>query len=317
MSTFKTEPTRKMFGEALVDYGAIDSRVVVLTADVSSSVLTTYFAERFPERFFNVGIAEAGMIDTAVGLALGGTIPFASTFAALLLRAVEQIRTCVAYAQTNVKLVGSYAGLSDFKDGPTHHSITDVAMMRSLPNMTVIVVADSVEAKKMVPLVAQYPKPVYLRISRADMPAIFYDNHKVEIGKGVTVLDGQDVTIVANGHMLSRSIQAAELLKIKGINARVINIHTVKPLDTDLIKRCAEETGAIVTAEEHSILGGLGSAVIEVLSRENPVPVEMIGIADTFARTGPDHDSLLDYYGMSVNDITAAVQRILKKKDRK
>jgi transketolase len=317
MPTFKTEPTRRIFGEALAEYGARDNRVVVLTADVSSSVLTTIFAARFPERFFNVGIAEAGMIDTAVGLALGGMIPFASTFAALLLRAVEQIRTCVAYAQTNVKLVGSYAGLSDFKDGPTHHSITDVAMMRSLPNMTVIVAADSTEAKKMVPLVAQHPGPVYLRISRADMPAIFDDSHSITIGKGVTVLDGQDVTIMTNGHLLSRSIQAAELLKTKGIKARIVNIHTVKPLDTDLIRKCAQETGAIVTAEEHSVLGGLGSAVAEVLSREYPVPIEMVGIADTFARTGPDHESLMDYYGMSVNDITAAVQRALKRKNRK
>lgn len=317
MPTFKTEPTRRIFGEALAEYGARDSRVVVLTADVSSSVVTTIFAAKFPERFFNVGIAEAGMIDTAVGLALGGMIPFASTFAALLLRAVEQIRTCVAYPRTNVKLVGAYAGLSDFKDGSTHHSITDVAMMRSLPNMTIIVPADSTEAKKMVPLAAQYPGPLYLRLSRADMPAIFNDSHTVEIGKGVTVFDGQDVTIIANGHLLSRSLEAAERLKQKGISARVVNLHTVKPLDTSLIIKCAQETRAIVTAEEHSVLGGLGSAVAEVLSREYPVPIEMVGIADTFARTGPDHESLLDYYGMSVDDITAAVQRALKRKDRK
>lgn len=316
MSTFKTEPTRKIFGEALAELGARDSRVVALTADVSSSVVTTIFASKFPERFFNVGIAEAGMIDTAVGLALGGMIPFAATFAALLYRAVEQIRTCVAYAQTNVKLVGAYAGLSDFKDGPTHNAITDVAIMRSLPNITVIVPADSTEVKKLVPLVAQYPGPVYLRLSRADMPTIFGDDHEIEIGKGVKVRNGRDVTIIANGHMLSRSIQAAKLLKAKGINARVINMHTVKPLDVGLIRKCAKETGAIVTAEEHSILGGLGSAVAEVLSREYPVPVEMVGIADTFARTGPNHESLLDKYGMSVNDITAAAQRALKRKGK-
>ncbi|MFC2020238.1 transketolase family protein, partial [Chloroflexota bacterium] len=188
------EFTRKILGEALAEYGAADSSVVVLTADVSSSVMTNYFANRFPERFFNVGIAEAGMIDTAAGLALGGMTPFASTFAALLLRAVEQIRTCVAYAETNVKIIGSYAGLSDFKDGPTHHSIIDVAVMRSIPNMAVVVPSDSSEVKKMVPLVAKYPRPVYLRISRADMESVFDKNHEVEIGKGVTVRKGSDVT---------------------------------------------------------------------------------------------------------------------------
>jgi transketolase len=311
------EFTRKIFGEALAEYGAIDSSVVVLTADVSSSVLTSYFAEKFPERFFNVGIAEAGMIDTAVGLALGGMTPFANTFAALLLRTVEQIRTCVAYAETNVKLVGSYAGLSDFKDGPTHHSIIDIAVMRSMPNMTLIVPADSTEVKKMVPLVAQYPGPVYLRISRADMPVVFDDTHTVEIGRGVTVGDGQDVTIIASGHLVSRSIEAADALKEKGVDARVINMHTIKPLDVALIRNCAEETGAIVTAEEHSVVGGLGSAVAEALSRECPVPVEMVGIADTFTETALDHDSLLDFYGMSVEDIAGAAQRVLNRKDRK
>ena len=313
----ETEFTRKIFGEALAEYGAIDSSIVVLTADVSSSVLTNYFAERFPERFYNVGIAEAGMIDTAVGLALGGMTPFANTFAALLLRAVEQIRSCVAYADTNVKIIGSYAGLSDFKDGPTHHSIIDVAVMRSMPNMAVIVPADSTEVKKMVPLVAQYPGPVYMRISRADMPVIFSGTHKVEIGEGVLCRDGKDVTIITNGHLVSRAMEAAGLLKEKGINARVINMHTVKPLDVSLVRKCAEETGAIVTAEEHSIIGGLGSAVAETLSGEYPVPVEMVGIADTFTETALDHDSLLDFYGMSVADIYAAAQRVLSRKDRK
>jgi len=313
----ETEFTRKIFGEALAEYGAIDTSVVVLTADVSSSVLTSYFAERFPERFYNVGIAEAGMIDTAVGLALGGMTPFANTFAALLLRAVEQIRSCAAYADTNVKIIGSYAGLSDFKDGPTHHSIMDIAVMRSMPNMAVIVPADSTEVRKMVPLVAQYPGPVYMRISRADMPVVFNDSHRVEIGKGVTVRDGKDVTIIANGHLVSRSIEATGLLKEKGIDARVIDMHTVKPLDMPLLRKCAEETGAIVTVEEHSIIGGLGSAVAEAISRDYPVPIEMVGIADKFAETAPDHDSLLDYYGMSVEDINAAVQRVLDRKERK
>ncbi len=311
------EFTRKVFGETLAEYGAIDPKVVVLTADVSSSVLTTYFAERFPERFFNVGIAEAGMVDVAAGLALGGYVPFANTFAALLLRAAEQIRTCVAYARTNVKLVGSYAGLSDFKDGPTHHSIMDMAVFRAMPNMAVVSPADSAELKKLVPLVAQYPGPVYLRISRADMPVVFDSRHEVQIGRGVTVRDGGDVTVIANGHLVSRSLEAADKLKSAGISARVVNIHTIKPLDRELVSRCAAETGAIVTAEEHSVVGGLGGAVVEALAAGQPVPVEMVGLADTFAETALDHESLLDRYGMGVGDIIMAARRVLERKDRR
>ncbi|MFH1853725.1 MAG: transketolase family protein [Candidatus Omnitrophota bacterium] len=311
----KDQP-RMVFAQSLVEYGAINPNVVVLTADVSSSLLTTYFAERFPERFFNVGIAEAGMVDTAVGLALGGTIPFVTTFAGLFLRATEQIRTCVAYARTNVKLIGGYAGLSNFKDGPTHHSIEDFAVMRALPNMVVLSPSDSVEAKKMVPVIAEYDGPVYARISRAEMPVIFDDKYKFEIGKGVVVRGGKDVTIISNGYLLHRSIEAAGILASQGIDARVVNIHTIKPLDASLIKKCAEETGAIVTAEEHSIVGGLGSAVAEVLVSECPVPVEMVGIADRFTETSLDFDSLLDYYGMSVEDIVKAARQALDRKRR-
>jgi len=310
----KKDLTRKIFGEALAEYGATNPDIVVLVADVSSSVMTTSFAEKVPERFFNVGIAEAGMVDTAVGFALGGFVPFANTFAGLLLRATEQIRTCVAYANTNVKLIGGFAGLSNFKDGPTHHSIMDVAIMRAMPNIAVLVPADSIEAKKMVPLVAQHQGPVYVRISRGEMPIIFDDNHEVEIGKGVVVRNGRDITLIANGHMLSRSLEAADLLSSRGIDARVLNIHTVKPLDVPLIRKCAEETGAMVTVEEHSIIGGLGSAVAEAIVREYPVPVEMVGIADKFTETSRDFDALLDHYGMSVEDIVKAAQRALDKK---
>ncbi|MFQ5996171.1 MAG: transketolase family protein [Dehalococcoidales bacterium] len=306
--------TRKIFGEALADYGVANPDVVVLVADVSSSVMTTAFEQKVPERFFNVGIAEAGMVDAAVGFALGGFVPFASTFAGLLIRATEQIRTCVAYANTNVKLIGGFAGLSNFKDGPTHHSIMDVAIMRAMPNMVVLVPADSIEARKMIPLVAKHQGPVYVRISRAEMPIIFDDDHKVEIGKGVVVRNGRDVTLIANGHMLSRSLEAADLLSSQGIDARVVNIHTVKPLDVPLLRKCAQETGAVVTVEEHSIIGGLGSAVAEVLVRECPVPVEMVGIADKFAETSRDFDALLDQYGMSAADIVKAAQRALKQK---
>ena len=312
----ETEFTRKIFGETLAEYGSVDKSIVVLTADVSSSVLTNYFNERFPERSFNTGIAEAGMIDTAVGMALSGMIPFVNTFAALFLRAVEQIRSCVAYPDVNVKLVGSYAGLSDFKDGPTHHSIMDVSIMRSMPNMTVIVPSDGTEIRKMIPLVARHRGPVYLRISRADMVKVFSDDYQPEIGKGIIISEGKDVSIIANGHMLSRSLEAAEILAGKGIDARIVNMVTVKPLDTELVLKCARETGAIVTAEEHSIIGGLGSAVAEILVRELPVPVEMVGINDTFAETALNHDSLLDHYGMSVNDIVLVAEKAVARKSK-
>jgi len=310
------EFTRRIFGETLTEYGSIDDNIVVLTADVSSSVLTNLFNERFPERSFNTGIAEAGMIDTAVGMALAGMTPFVNTFAALFLRAVEQIRSCVAYPDVNVKLVGSYAGLSDFKDGPTHHSIMDISIMRSMPNMTVIVPSDGTEIRKMISLVARHRGPVYMRISRADMVKVFTDDYQPEIGKGITVRDGKDATIITNGHMLSRSLEAAKILAGKGVDTRVVNIHTVKPLDTELVLRCARETGSVVTAEEHSIIGGLGSAVAEILVCELPVPVEMVGINDTFTETALDHDSLLDHYGMSVNDIVFAVEKAVARKEQ-
>lgn len=306
--------TRKVFGEALAEYGVKNKKVVVLTADVSSSVMTTFFAEKVPERFFNVGIAEAGMIDTAVGFALAGLIPFANTFAALLLRATEQVRTCVAYANTNVKIIGSFAGLSDAKDGATHHSIMDIAIFRAMPNMTVIVPSDSIEAKKMIPLIAEHEGPVYIRISRAEMPIIFDESHRVEIGKGLVVRDGSDVTIVTNGHLLSRSLEAADQLGSQGLKARVVNLPTVKPLDMPLLRKCAQETGAIVTAEEHSIIGGLGSAVAEAIADEFPVPVKRVGVPDKFTETSKDFDALLDQYGMAVADIVRAAQQAVKQK---
>jgi len=305
---------REAYGQALAEYGAINPEIVVLVADVSASMLTDYFAKRFPERFFNVGIAEAGMVDIAVGFALGGMIPFVNTFAALMLRAAEQIRTCVAYANTNVKLVGGYAGLSDFKDGPTHHSIMDVAIMRAMPNMTVLVPADAVEVRKMVTVAAEYPGPVYLRISRAESPVLFGRDHEVRIGKAVLVRNGSDVTIIANGSMVARAIEAAKILSDRGTEARIINIHTVKPLDKATVVEAARETGAIVTAEEHSIIGGLGGAVADVLGETWPVPLERVGIADTFAETALDYELLLDHYGMSVGNLVSAAQKAMMRK---
>ncbi len=313
----RTEFTRKVYGETLAELGDKNPRIVVLTADVSGSVLTTYFAQRHPERFFNVGIAEAGMVDAAVGLSLGGYIPFANTFAALFLRAAEQIRSCVAYARTNVKLVGGYGGLSDYKDGPTHHSIMDFAVMRAMPYMTVVSPADAMELKTLLPQIAEHDGPVYLRISRNDMPVLFDKGHKAKLGKGVVIRDGDDATIIANGHMVARSIQASERLSKQGIRARVVNIHTIKPLDSALIKRCTEETGCLVTVEEHLLAGGLGSAVLESISTRIAVPVEMVGLDDRFAETALDHESLLDKYGMSVGDIVKATKRAVKRKEQR
>ncbi len=307
---------RKAYGEALADYGTINPKVVVVVADVSSSVFTSIFADRFTKRFFNVGITEQSMIDVAAGLALGGMIPFANTFATLFLRALEQIRTCVAYAKTNVKIVGGYSGLSDFKDGPSHHTEADVAIMRSLPNMTVLEAADACEVKKMVPLVAEYDGPVYLRISRADMPALFDDSHEVEIGKSSIVQDGNDVTFIASGMMVSRCLEASKILAEKAVKARLINMYSIKPLDVSAIEKAAEETGAIVTAEEHSVIGGLGGAVAETLGNNCILPIERVGIADVFTETALSHDELLDCYGMGVGSIVEAALHVIKRKKR-
>jgi transketolase len=305
---------RKAYGEALAELGATNPDVVVLDADVSASTQTWMFRQKYPDRFFNVGVAEANMVDVAVGLALAGKIPFANTFAFLIaLRAAEQVRTCVAYAKTNVKLVASYAGLSDAFDGPTHHAICDLAVVRSLPNMTVVVAADAVEVKKAVPAVAEYDGPVYLRVSRAEVPVIFDERHEVHIGQGVTLREGGDVTLIGTGIMVGRCTEAAEVLRREGIDARIIEIHTLKPIDEGLIVQAAQETGAIVTAEEHSIIGGLGGAVTEVLSSQCPVPILRVGIADTFTETGP-YEALLDRYGMGVTDIVASTRRAIARK---
>jgi len=305
-------PMREGYGRALADYGAVNPNVVVLDVDTSASTLTSFFAERFPERFFNIGIAEPCMVDVAVGMALAGKIPFANGFAALLaLRAVEQIRTCVCYARTNVKLGSSYAGLSDFKDGATHYSIMDIATMRAMPEMTVIVPADAVEAGKWVPVLAEYDGPVYLRISRAATIPVHDQSFQPEIGKGVTLREGGDVTLIATGSMVGRSLIAADKLAEEGIGARVLEIHTVKPIDSDLILKAAEETGAIVSAEEHSIIGGLGGAVAEVLGRGRPTPLEIVGVADVFVRTGPDPDTLMDAYGLAVANVVDAAKRAM------
>jgi transketolase len=308
---------REAYGRALAEYGAINPRVVVLDPDTSSSTLTAYFAKRFPDRFFNIGIAEPCMVDVAVGLALGGYVPFANAFAALLsFRAMEQVRTCVCYARTNVKLVGGYAGVSDFKDGPTHHAITDIATMRALPEMTVIVPADANEIVKWVPVLAEYEGPVYFRLSRSASLPVHGPDVAPEIGVAIPLRAGSDLTIIAAGTMAGRSLLAADRLAGEGISARVLEMHTIKPLDLAALAQAAGETGAIVTAEEHTVIGGLGGAVAEALGECCAAPLERVGIRDTFARTGPDPETLMDAFGLGVDDVVAAARRVLARKTR-
>lgn len=306
---------RDAFGRALAEYGAVNEKVVVLDVDTSSSTLSNYFAKAYPERFFNIGIAEPCMVDVAVGLALGGKIPFANAFAALIaLRALEQVRTCVAYARTNVKLVAGYAGVSDFKDGPTHHSISDIAVMRSLPGMTVIVPADSAEAAAWVPVIAEYDGPVYMRISRDTTIPVHPHPVRPAIGRGWQLRPGKDLAIIACGAMTGRALQAAEVLAGSSIDARVLEIPSVKPLDEDLILAAARDTGAIVTAEEHSVVGGLGGAVAELIAGRSPAPLEKVGVQDAFTGTTRSADAALDAYGMSVGDIVRASQLVFERK---
>ena len=306
---------REAYGRALAEYGAAHPEVVALDVDTSASTLSNFFAQRFPERFFNIGIAEPCMVDVAAGLALGGFVPFINGFASLLaLRALEQIRTCVCYARTNVKIAASYAGLSDFKDGATHYSISDLSNLRSLPGMTVIVPADAAETAAWVPRVAEFDGPVYLRISRAGALPVYQAGTRLEIGQGLTLREGRDLTLVATGTMVGRCARAAEELARLGIHARLLEIHTLKPLDRELLLQAAEETGALVTAEEHTVLGGLGSAVAETLAEAQPVPLERVGIQDHFCPTGRDLDVLMDACGLSQAGIVAAARRVLARK---
>jgi len=307
-------PMRIAYGEALVELGRTHKDVVVLSADVSNSDHSFMFEEAYPDRFFNVGIAEQSLVDVAAGLALTGKIPFANTFAFLFAtRALEMIRTHLCYGGANVKLMAAYAGLSDSFDGPTHHSLTDLAIMRSLPGMTVIVPGDPIAVAKLLPKVADHPGPVYFRLNRNEVPVIFDNSYDPEIGKAVVLRLGEDITLIGAGIMLSRILKAADLLENEGVRARVVEMHTIKPLDRASVIAAAEETGAIVTAEEASIVGGLGGAVAEVVAETRPVPVHRVGVKDRFAETGPYKD-LLDRYGTSVDDVMAAARAALAAK---
>ena len=315
MTTQTTQlPMRPAYGEALVELGRANEDVVVLSADVSNSDFSYQFAEAFPERFINVGIAEQSLVDVAVGVASTGKIAIANTFAFLFAtRALEMVRTHCCYGGVPVKLMGAYAGVSDSFDGPTHHAITDIAIMRALPGMTIVVPADTVAVAKLLPQIAAWPGPVYVRLNRNEVPLLFDETYAPRIGEAIVHRPGADVTLVGTGIMLSRCLEAAEILEGTGVGARVVEAHTIKPLDTETILAAARETGAIVTAEEHSIVGGLGGAVVEALAATCPVPVERVGLADIFGTTG-SYDLLLDHLGMSVSAVVEAAHRAMRLK---
>ena len=302
---------RIALGESLADYGGKNSELVVLDADVSGSTKSFMFKDKYPERFFNVGIAEPSLVNTAAGLAMEGKIPFINAFAGILsYRALEQIRTSVAYNDTNVKIAAGYAGVSDYKDGSTHHSLFDIAIMRAMPNMTVIVASDGPQVKALVPKITEYPGPVYLRVSRADVPDHFNINEEdIEIGKARTIKEGHDVTLITTGIALHRCLEAAKLLESKGISTRLIEIHTIKPLDKEKIIESANKTDAIITVEEHNIIGGLYGAVSETLVGKTNKPVIPIGVEDEYMPTSLNPEELWDYCGLSPKNIVKQAQK--------
>ncbi len=307
----KTAPkiaTRTAYGKALVKLGQTNPNVVALDADLSKSTKTNEFARAFPERFFQMGIAEQDLMGTAAGLAAAGKISFASTFAIFATgRAFEQVRNSIAYPKLNVKIAATHAGVSVGEDGGSHQAIEDIALMRSVPNMTVVVPADAVETEKAVLAAAAHDGPVYIRMGRLDVPVLFDEGYQFAIGKAALLREGSDVTIIACGLLAAAALEAAEKLAAKGINARVLNMASIKPLDADAVERAAKETGAIVTAEEHTVKGGLGSAVAEVVVDRYPVPVKMVGIQDRFGQSGLPEQLLVEYGLTADNIVQAAV----------
>lgn len=303
--------TRESYGMALVELGKENEKVVVLDADLSKSTKTCDFKNMFKDRFFNAGIAEQNLMGMAAGFANVGNIPFASTFAVFATgRAFEVIRNSICYPKMNVKIAATHAGITVGEDGGSHQSVEDIALMSALPNMTVIVPADHREAMQATKAAANFVGPVYLRFGRCNTEDIFDDNYKFEIGKGVELREGNDVAIIATGMMVQKAIEASDKLKEEGINARVINISTIKPIDKELIIKAAKETKGIVTAEEHSIIGGLGATVSQVVTSNHPTIVKTIGIKDTFGESGTP-DELMKKYGLTSDEIIRAVKEII------
>lgn len=305
--------TRVAYGKTLAEIGQ-NENIVVLDADLSKSTRTDFFKDRYPERHFNIGIAEGNMMAVAAGLASCGKTVFASTFAVFAAgRAYDSVRNSIGYPHLNVKIGATHAGITVGEDGASHQMLEDIALMRAIPGMTVISPSDAVSTAALVKQAAQMNGPVYLRLGRLDVPIIYDADAKFNIGKGVRLKDGRDITLIATGMMVELALRATEVLKEEGISARVIDIHTIKPIDSDIIIKAAKETGAIVTCEEHNILGGLGSAVAEVIVRNCPVPMELVGVTDTFGKSGKPAD-LLVKYGLTAEKIIEKSKELVKKK---
>lgn len=305
--------TRETYGETLVKLGKKNENVVVLDADLSKSTKTYAFSKEFPNRFFNMGIAEQNLMGTAAGLAASGKIPFASTFAVFAAgRAFEVIRNSICYPKLNVKICATHAGITVGEDGASHQAIEDIAIMRSLPNMTIINPADGVSAEALLNEIVEYNGPVYVRLGRAKVPVTYDKDVKFTIGKGMEVKSGNDVTIIATGIMVDVALKAEEELSKEGISARIIDMHTIKPIDKDIIIKAAKETKGIITAEEHNIIGGLGSSVAEVLVENYPAPLKRVGIQDTFGESGKP-DELMIKYGLTAENIISKAKEILGK----
>jgi len=312
MSTLKA--TRDGFGEALVELGKADNNVIVLSADLTASTRANWFKDKYPDRFFDFGVAEQDMLSTAAGFALCGKIPFACTFGIFASgRAWDQIRVSVCYMNLNVKIAGTHGGISVGPDGASHQALEEVTLMRVLPNMTVIVPCDSDEARRATIAAASHPGPVYLRLGREPFPIITDPNQPFKIGDAFVLREGADLSIIANGVMVHEALKAHDELKKQRITARVINLPTVKPIDKEEIIKAARETGAIVTAEEHTVVGGTGSAVSEVLAENCPVPIKMVGMKDRFGESG-EAAELMKYFGLSSEGIVKAASEVLKLK---
>ena len=312
MADVKKIATRVSYGEALVELGAEHDDFVVFDADLAAATQTGKFKAAYPERFFDAGIAEGNMMGLAAGVATTGRVAFASTFAMFAAgRAYEQVRNSIGYPHLNVKIGATHAGISVGEDGATHQCCEDIALMRTIPGMTVIVPSDDVEAKAAVRAAYEMEGPVYMRFGRLAAPVINdRPDYKFELGKGVKLREGKDVTIVATGMLVPAALEAAETLASEGVDAEVTNIHTIKPLDEDIIVESAAKTGKVVVAEEHSVIGGLGSAVCDVLSEKCPTPVKKVGVQDTFGESGPGAD-LLTKYGLDAAGVAAAVRELL------
>jgi transketolase len=308
--------TREAFGRTLVELGRENKDVVVCDADLSKSTMTTYFAKEFPDRFFSFGIAESNMVAAGCGMAYAGKIPFMASFSAFIMnKGFEQLRVAAAYPNLNVKVVGTHSGISIGEDGPSQMSVEEIALACSLVNFVVIAPADEPSTKALVRAAAEHNGPVFIRTGRPKTPTLYGPDQKFEIGKAVQVADGKDVTIIANGLLVAQAMLAADTLEAEGISARVVDMHTVKPIDRDAIRRASAETGAIVVAEEHLVDGGLGVRVAQVVAETEPCPMEFVGIQETYAESGQPEE-LLEKYGLVAKDVAEAARKVVARKKR-